>query len=163
MLKYAIFGLLAAIVVAQSYIRLRPLNAEDFHIGLRSFDADTIGLSGDFQSYAVAAKSGDVATLLARIIEATPRTQLLAGSLTQEGLVSSATYVTRSGFWGFPDATTIEVETTNLGATLRIYGRLIYGRSDFGVNKARLDGWIDQLYAAPLKDYFGNPVKRLSS
>jgi uncharacterized protein (DUF1499 family) len=28
---------------------------------------------------------------------------------------------------------------------LRIHGRLRFGRKDFGVNKARVDGWLAQM------------------
>ncbi|WP_234423743.1 DUF1499 domain-containing protein [Tateyamaria sp. Alg231-49] len=64
------------------------------------------------------------------VMRALPRTQLLAGSL-EDGLV---TYVTRSQLWGFPDYTTVQFEN----GTLKLFGRSRFGRSDLGVNAARL-------------------------
>ena len=68
---------------------------------------------------------------------ATPRTRLIAGS-AEEGLL---TFQTRSLLWGFPDYTTASVTD----GTLVIYGRLRFGRSDIGVNKARILGWLASL------------------
>ncbi|REC58451.1 DUF1499 domain-containing protein [Rhodosalinus sediminis] len=73
------------------------------------------------------------------IARATPRTQVLAGSVA-EGMV---TYVTRSALWGFPDYTTVAQE----GDDLIIHGRLRFGTSDMGVNRARVDRWIAALRA----------------
>ena len=66
---------------------------------------------------------------------ATPRTQILAES---DGLV---TFVTRSLLWGFPDYTTAQFD----GQRLTIYGRLRFGRGDFGVNRKRITAWLAQL------------------
>jgi len=44
---------------------------------------------------------------------------------------------------GFPDYTTI----TMADEDLLIYARLRFGRSDFGVNGARVDRWIKALIA----------------
>ncbi len=68
---------------------------------------------------------------------ATPRTTLLAGS-AGEGLL---TFQTRSLIWGFPDYTTVTVEN----GLLIVYGRLRFGRSDIGVNKARILSWLASL------------------
>jgi len=75
---------------------------------------------------------------------ATPRTTLIAGSVA-EGMM---TFQTRSAFWGFPDYTTITVE----GDLLIIYGRLRFGRSDLGVNRARIIAWLQTItpLTAPL-------------
>ena len=61
----------------------------------------------------------------------------MAGSI-QEGLI---TFHTRSLFWGFPDHTTAGVQ----GDLLVIYGRLRFGSSDMGVNKARIESWLETL------------------
>ncbi|MEO9894832.1 MAG: DUF1499 domain-containing protein [Paracoccaceae bacterium] len=60
-----------------------------------------------------------------------PRTKILAGAV-QDGHI---TYVTRSKFWGFPDYTTVQL----MDDQLRIFARLRFGRSDLGVNRARID------------------------
>jgi uncharacterized protein (DUF1499 family) len=82
---------------------------------------------------------GDLATL-DRIIRDTPRTRWLAGSV-QEGMV---TYVTRSRVMGFPDYTTVR----QAGDMVEIYGRLRFGKSDLGVNAARIDRWLRRLAEA---------------
>ena len=64
---------------------------------------------------------------------------MLAGSVEQ-GMI---TYVTRSIVVGFPDYTTV----LQNGDQLVIYARLRFGRSDFGVNHARIKRWIDALQA----------------
>lgn len=72
-----------------------------------------------------------------------PRTTLLVRDM-QEGVT---TYVTRSLVFGFPDYTTVWIDTTadNVGPHLNIRGRARFGVSDLGVNKARIEGWLDQL------------------
>lgn len=59
-----------------------------------------------------------------------PRTTHLAGSLDTGHL----TYVTRSAFWRFPDYTTLELAD----GKIRLFARARYGKSDLGVNRARL-------------------------
>lgn len=74
----------------------------------------------------------------------TPRTTQLAGSL-QEGMI---TYVTRSKGFGFPDYTTVRAIPKGDGTSdLGIFARLRFGRSDLGVNAARIDGWVKALEA----------------
>lgn len=82
-------------------------------------------------------------TRLDQIIRATPRTERLAGSL-EDGHI---TYVTRSALWGFPDYTTVSTESTDQGTALLVLARLRFGRSDLGVNTARVQGWLAQLSA----------------
>lgn len=68
---------------------------------------------------------------------ATPRTSVLVGSV-KDGMV---TYITRSKLIGFPDYTTVQQD----GDMLEIYGRLRFGRSDMGVNRARVGAWVNAL------------------
>ena len=92
----------------------------------------------DLDGGAMRKVEGDLAALDS-IIRDTPRTQVLAGSV-DEGMI---TYVTRSRVFGFPDYTTVRQE----GDMLEVYGRLRFGKSDLGVNAARIDGWLRQLQA----------------
>lgn len=75
------------------------------------------------------------------IILETPRTEVLAGT-PADGRV---TYVTRSLWFGFPDYTTVQ----EAGDHLELWARLRFGQSDTGVNKARVEGWLDQLQGEP--------------
>ena len=72
---------------------------------------------------------------------AEPRTTRLAGS-PAEGRI---TYVTRSRLWRFPDYTTVAAEAGDGGAALVIHARARFGRSDLGVNAARVGRWLAAL------------------
>ncbi|AWB50309.1 DUF1499 domain-containing protein [Gemmobacter aquarius] len=83
-------------------------------------------------------------TLLQRldaIALAPPRTMRLAGDPASGRI----TWVTRSALWGFPDYTTAQATSTPQGTRLDLYARLRFGRSDMGVNAARLTDWTAQL------------------
>ena len=54
--------------------------------------------------------------------------------------------VQRSRLIAYPDIITIRFITQDDGlSSLAIYSRSVYGRSDFGVNKARIEGWLKKL------------------
>ncbi len=91
----------------------------------------------------VPGEPGAVLAALDAIARNTPRTKRIAGS-PGDGL---ATYVTRSRLWGFPDYTTISALPAGTGTKLGIHARLRYGTSDFGVNRARVEAWLDALGA----------------
>ena len=125
--------LLALVVVGMGFIRLAPSDPSYWHVapGVTQ-DRD---LPGGVMRILPDA-DGALAQIDA-IARATPRTTVLAGSV-EEGMI---TYITRSKVMGFPDYTTIRQE----GDTLTIYARLRFGQSDLGVNRARIDGWLDDL------------------
>ncbi len=82
--------------------------------------------------------------LLARfdaIAQAQPRTQVVAGD--PDSLM--ITYVQRSRVFGFPDYLTVRAVVVEGGAGLIIWSRARYGRSDFGVNRARVEAWLAAL------------------
>ncbi len=74
---------------------------------------------------------------------AAPRTRVLAGSV-EEGMI---TYVTRSRVFGFPDYTTLHVTADAQGSRATLYGRQRFGKLDFGVNSARIQGWLGAVEA----------------
>jgi uncharacterized protein (DUF1499 family) len=52
-------------------------------------------------------------------------------------------YVARSARFRFPDLVTVRfVSLSPERSTLAIYSRALYGRRDFGVNRARTEGWL---------------------
>ncbi len=55
------------------------------------------------------------------------------------------TYVQRSRVFGFPDYLTVKAVVMDGGAGLIIWSRARYGRSDFGVNRARVEAWLAAL------------------
>jgi hypothetical protein len=90
----------------------------------------------DMEGGVMRAVPGELAALNA-IILSEPRTQILAGSV-ESGMVS---YITRSKLMGFPDYTTVQQR----GETIALFARLRYGKSDMGVNKARVERWLAAL------------------
>lgn len=94
---------------------------------------------GDGAAQAVRVVDGGTERLaqLAAIAETTPRTTRLAGSV-EEGMI---TYVTRSAFFGFPDYTTMGLRD----GQVVIFARARFGKSDLGVNAARLADWLSQV------------------
>ena len=131
-MKFPVLILLAALTFAL-WVRLAPSDPARWHVS--AGDAGNRDFAGAVIR-PVAAGPGDMARL-DRIIRVTPRTTLLAGS-PEEGMV---TYITRSRIWGFPDYTTIEARN----GAITIHGRLRFGSSDMGVNRARITGWAEAL------------------
>lgn len=122
--------LIALVVVAMGYVRLAPSDPVKWHVSPK-VEADK-DMQFGVKRLVVAGTDG-----LERfdgIARATPRTEVLAGSVA-DGMI---TYVTRTKVMGFPDYTTVRQE----GDTLKIFARQRFGRSDLGVNKTRVDGWI---------------------
>lgn len=130
-----VYLILAIVVAFAAYVRVAPTNVAKFH-RLTEFTADV-----DEESGVKRVISGDESTMakLDTIAQATPRTQVLAGSAS-EGFV---TYITRSAGFGFPDYATVRLD----GETIKIHSRLRFGRSDLGVNGKRIKAWIDALGA----------------
>lgn len=55
-------------------------------------------------------------------------------------------YVQRSRILRFPDIITIRfIKVDDRRTTIAIYSRSVYGRGDFGVNKARIRAWVGRL------------------
>lgn len=55
-------------------------------------------------------------------------------------------YVARSALLNFPDLVTVQVDPAGPGkSTIAIWSRSVYGRSDLGANKARVESWLTLL------------------
>lgn len=124
-----------ALIVAGAavYVRLAPSDPQRWHVSLEF--SENKDFKGGVQR--VAAIGPDGLARFDALARATPRVKVLAGSVA-EGHI---TYVARSAFWGFPDYITAQQD----GDALRIYARLRFGRSDFGVNGDRVDRWLGAL------------------
>lgn len=134
-MSVVLWVLLALVVAVMGYIRLAPSDPARWHRAPQvSGDTD---LPHGVKRRVAAGPEG--LARLDSIIRATPRTKVLAGSVA-EGMI---TYVSRTRWMGFPDYTTVQRD----GDVLKIYGRLRFGRSDLGVNKARVEGWLAALEA----------------
>jgi len=127
--------ILALVVMALFYIRLAPTDAGKWHQP-PNVTADKNLKGGVLR---LVRTGPDGLERLDAIARATDRTQVLSGSVA-EGMV---TYVTRSRVIGFPDYTTAQQD----GDMLKIHARLRFGRSDFGVNRDRIDQWLVVLQA----------------
>lgn len=78
-------------------------------------------------------------TVLQGVADDQPRTFRLAVDRT--GMAGS--WVARSAVWNFPDIITARVSPHGpQDSTLALYSRSLYGRSDFGVNRRRLQAWL---------------------
>lgn len=141
-----ILALLVVLVLAlMAYIRLAPTDQARWHQPPARVAPGDYPEDGGFRvERQITAPADEVLAAIEQRALATPRTRLLAGSV-DEGMI---TFVTRSLIMGFPDFTTVTVD----GDTLVIYGRLRFGRSDMGVNRARIEGWLETLgpLTAPL-------------
>ncbi|MEP3918980.1 DUF1499 domain-containing protein [Ascidiaceihabitans sp.] len=122
----AIWGILLLVVAGLAYIRLAPSDPARWHIAIEA-DNDKRFAAGAIR---VTQAGPDALALVDKAAQALPRTSRLAGSV-EDGHI---TYITRSKLMGFPDYTT--VQQTN--GTLKLHARLRFGRSDLGVNDARL-------------------------
>lgn len=129
-----------------AWVRLAPSDPAVWHV-------DPKAAAPGEGRFVVRPEGGDVAfpvsalspaELLGRldaVAMATPRTMRLAGSV-DEGRI---TYVTRTKGLGFPDYTTVEAVEGPGGTSLAIFARLRFGKSDLGVNRARVEGWLAAL------------------
>lgn len=70
-----------------------------------------------------------------------PSSTKLAGSLDE----LHVTYVNRTLLMGYPDYISVKAVETEGGSALVIYSRSRFGKSDFGVNKSRIDTWLAQM------------------
>ena len=128
-------GVVLAVAGLLGYVRFAPGDVGRWHV------APDVRADRDFSGGVVrrVETGADGLTRLDTVARATPRTSVLAGSVAGQ----MVTYVTRSAVFGFPDYTTVQ----QVGDRLAIYARLRFGRSDMGVNKARVGRWIKAIQA----------------
>ncbi|WP_371059404.1 DUF1499 domain-containing protein [Rhodosalinus sp. 5P4] len=129
---FAVLVLLVVVNVA-AWVRFAPTDVARWH-AVPQVDGNEDLPGGVKRRVAGAGAEGLAA--FDRVARAAPRTRVLAGS-PQEGRI---TYVSRSRVFGFPDYTTVALD----GEDLVVHGRLRFGQSDLGVNKARVDGWLSK-------------------
>lgn len=124
---------LAGVLVFLGYVRMAPSDPGRWH------DMPEITDDKTFENgvIRVVHTGPDGLKRLHDLALKTPRTTVLAGAVNN-GMI---TFVTRTKMIGFPDYTTVRQS----GDTLEIYARLRFGRSDFGVNKIRVETWIKAL------------------
>lgn len=127
------WAVILLVVGGLAWIRLAPSDPAVWHVDPKvTADQDL----ADGVRRRIPAQDGTFEAL-DRIILATPRTEVLEGSVE----AGKRTYVTRSQWMGFPDYTTVMQNED----VLELHARLRFGQSDLGVNKTRVDGWLAQL------------------
>jgi hypothetical protein len=142
-MAFFIISLLAALGGFFAYVRLAPSDAARWHIDPGNTAAwrqerawrEVVVLTGG-AILRLPADEGLLARLDA-IAVATPRITRLAGSVG----AGRITWIARSGFWGFPDYITAQAREDGV----YLYSRQRFGKSDFGVNAARLKDWLSKL------------------
>ena len=146
--------LIVAVIAAVSYVRIAPVRA-------KPVDFATLRLAKKPNQYLVCPlglcqnatphrQSPDFDLPAAKLLEhwqavalAAPRTVAFAAASALAGQVS---FVQRSRWLAYPDLITIAVLSHGEGkSSFALYSRSVYGRSDFGVNKARVEDWIERL------------------
>jgi len=143
--------LVAALLVMGAllaYIRLAPSDAARWHVDpLAARKPKTpnafLLLPGDPKGappeYALDA--GALAAAFDAFARAQPRVRRLAQS--EDGLL--ATYVIRTKWIGYPDYLSIRFIPLDGGrSTLAAFSRARFGRSDLGLNRRRLLGWLEE-------------------
>lgn len=76
------------------------------------------------------------------LVASQPRTVLL----TEDPDGQQADYLQRSARFRFPDIITVRfIALSPSQSTLAIYSRSLYGKSDLGVNRKRIEAWLKDL------------------
>ncbi|WP_138465554.1 DUF1499 domain-containing protein [Poseidonocella sp. HB161398] len=145
---FAAIGIAVAVLFSL-YVRFAPSDPRIWHVDPRVIvdpgqdgafllrDADP----SDGPARHVAGSPDEVMARLDEIALATPGVSRLAGS-PAEGHV---TYVARSRVFGFPDYISVIAEPAGDGTALAVYARLRFGSYDLGVNRKRVEAWLEAL------------------
>jgi uncharacterized protein (DUF1499 family) len=145
------FGAVAVLAVGFGiYVRVAPSDPARWHVDPVTAERPAFPGAylmrpdgGDAAGPVFALPPADLLAALDRVAQATPRVQVLAGSVAD----GQITYVARSALWGFPDYVSVRAVPVDGGAQLAILSRLRFGHDDMGVNKARVEDWVAQLQA----------------
>lgn len=143
MLKWLSLGVLILATAGAAYVRMAGSDPARWHV-----DPTTVTPENKPNNYLVAGQDAVFAPLspqdallrLDRIARSEPRTHMIAGNIE----AGHVTYVQRSALLGFPDYISVRAQATEEGSKVSLYSRLRFGRSDFGVNKARVERWLAQ-------------------
>ena len=136
MFKFILVLLLLGGLGLLGYIRFAPSDPDEWNVDPK------VTADQDLANGVRRRIDGDADTLAAldRIILATPRSELLAGSVA-DGRI---TYITRTKWMGYPDYTTLQLND----GMIELWARSRFGKSDMGVNRARVEGWLQELAQA---------------
>jgi len=104
----------------------------------------TCAAAAEITPPAFGVSAADLGNAFRHLIETEPRVEVIAS-----GAGSQDIYIQRSRVLGFPDVIVVSfIDLPDGRSTLAVYSRSVLGRSDFGVNKARIHGWRKRLSEA---------------
>ena len=133
------------------YIRFTPADPAEWHVDPRAVaKPDTPNhwlirsVGGDAPAPEYALSAPELAQVVDAVVLSQPRTQRIAGSVE----AGHMTYVARTPIMGYPDYVSVRVFATATGASLAVFSRARFGRSDLGMNRKRLEEWMTAIDAA---------------
>lgn len=96
----------------------------------------------DIESPVFAVSPRELMRAVDRVAMRQPRTELAAGAPSELW----ATYVQRTKYMRFPDyISVVAVGQPDGASTIAMFSQSVYGERDLGVNRARVEHWLDQL------------------
>ncbi len=132
MLKILVIVGLLAFAAGTLFVRLAPIGGKHFAPRIANADVGVVARAGGHRVVVPAPSAEQLASLM-DTIAASPRTIEV-----ESDVHNTRMFVHRSRMWGFPDVTHV----TLINDLLIIDSHLVYGQSDLGVNKARIEGWL---------------------
>ncbi|MGV6840304.1 MAG: hypothetical protein ACWA40_08935 [Planktomarina sp.] len=139
-IKWVLLGLLIVMLCAATYVRLAAIAAKHFEprdmgLGLGEYMA-----AGGSLFVLPDVSDAQFQQLMDHILQ----TSRLSEVDTQ--IPATRIFIVRSWLWGFPDV----IHVTRTADVLILDGRLVFGQSDFGVNRRRILGWLNAAGIDPL-------------
>lgn len=117
---------------------VRPVSPNTYYVAPQGMVEATVDLAAPVYD----APSAIMAKAFDEFVLTQPNTIRLAGS-AEEGWI---TYVQRTPVLRMPDFISVKfLDFEEGGSTMAIYSRSRYGYGDMGVNKARIDMWLQSL------------------
>jgi uncharacterized protein (DUF1499 family) len=142
MILKAIGAVLILIGGAWVWVNFAPINAQTVH---RDPAEGADGGASAVVELTLPATTEAALSRLHGVVMHDAKTAMIAGD-PSDGRV---TYVQRSNLWGFPDIITASAVEDGVGSRLRIWSRSRFGSYDFGVNRARLERWVERITEEP--------------
>ncbi len=136
-------GLFFIVVIGLlTYVRFAPHNIEHWHQ-----DPETVKSTGRPNDYRLAGdasvninlKQAKISQMIMDYAGQQERIELLAN--TDDGQL--LTFIQRSKLIAYPDYLTIKIEPNGDRSKLSFFSRSRFGYRDFGVNKLRINSWVD--------------------
>jgi uncharacterized protein (DUF1499 family) len=96
----------------------------------------------DLSTTVYAMPAAELRTAFAKVIASEPKVTIVE---TNDAEMTDR-YIQRSAIFGFPDTIVVQfLDRPGSQSTLALYSRSRFGESDFGVNRARLERWLEKL------------------